>query len=72
MCVLRKVYFFLLLDIYMKLILKLINTVTDLPKVAKSSYPSSRNSQALPIVTATSEKQETWFYRFKRSKTSGQ
>lgn len=56
----------------MKLILKLINTVTDLPKVAKSSYPSSRNSQALPIVTATSEKQETWFYRFKRSKTSGQ
>lgn len=50
----------------MKLILKLINNVNDLPKVvAKSSYPSSRNSQALPIVTATSEKQETWFYRFK-------
>lgn len=57
-------FFLRILEICMKLVLTIINNFTDLPKVvAKSSYPSSRNSQALPTSTVTSGKEETWFYK---------
>ncbi len=40
---------------YIKIVLTIINNLSDLSKeVSKSSYPSRRNSQALPTITVTS------------------